>query len=80
MTDTAPPARSGTTNSEESDIKLEDMMDCVLDNLYEELTGGAADLPLPANVQLNFTQPGIPRKLLRLRNRRPVRGSNPCHA
>ncbi|NDR56194.1 hypothetical protein [Aliiruegeria sabulilitoris] len=41
-------------------MKLDDMMGYVVDRLYEGLTGGTADLPLPANVQLNFTQPGIP--------------------
>lgn len=41
-------------------MKLEDMMGYVLDRIYEGLTGGTADLPLPSNVQLNFTQPGIP--------------------
>lgn len=40
--------------------KIDDLMGYVVDRLYEGLTGGTADLPLPANVQLNFTNPGIP--------------------
>jgi hypothetical protein len=41
-------------------MKLDDLMGYVVDRLYEGLTGGTADLPLPAKVQLNFTNPGIP--------------------
>ncbi|MEL7376952.1 MAG: hypothetical protein AAFN65_08340 [Bacteroidota bacterium] len=41
-------------------MKLDDMMGYVVDKLYEGLTGGTADLPLPKDVQLNFTLPGVP--------------------
>ncbi|MEZ5865423.1 MAG: hypothetical protein R3D25_15660 [Geminicoccaceae bacterium] len=41
-------------------MKLDDMMGYVVDRLYEGLTGGTADLPLPKDVQLNFTLPGVP--------------------
>lgn len=41
-------------------MKLDQMMGYIVDRLYEGLTGGTADLPLPRDVQLNFIQPGMP--------------------
>lgn len=36
------------------------LMGVVVDSLYDGLTGGSAELPLPDNVMLNWVQPGIP--------------------
>jgi hypothetical protein len=41
-------------------MKLEDLMGYVINQLEEGLTGGTADLPLPANMQLNWLSPGMP--------------------
>ncbi|WP_293572654.1 hypothetical protein [Phaeobacter sp.] len=40
-------------------MKLEDLMGYIIDQLEEGLTGGTADLPLPANTQLNWLSPGM---------------------
>lgn len=41
-----------------ADIK--DLMARVIDDLYAGLTGGDAEIPLPANTLINWIQPGIP--------------------
>ncbi|MFF3691459.1 hypothetical protein [Streptomyces sp. NPDC002187] len=41
-----------------ADIK--DLMARVIDELYAGLTGGDAELPLPANMMVHFIQPGLP--------------------
>lgn len=41
-------------------MQIDDMMGYVVDRLYEGLTGGTADLPLPKDVQVNYISPGLP--------------------
>lgn len=41
-------------------MDVEELMGVVVDALYDGLTGGSAQLPLPDNVMINWIQPGIP--------------------
>src|SRR6266702_1015587 len=40
-------------------MDLKDLAGRIIDELYSGLTGGTADLPLPANMMINWVQPGI---------------------
>ncbi len=41
-------------------MDVKELMGKVVDALYDGLTGGSAELPLPDNVMINWIQPGIP--------------------
>lgn len=41
-------------------MDLKQIMGHVIDTLYQGLTGGSAELPLPTNVNLNWLMPGLP--------------------
>jgi hypothetical protein len=41
-------------------MTLEELSGRIIDELYSGLTGGTAELPLPANMMINWIQPGIP--------------------
>jgi hypothetical protein len=41
-------------------VDLKELMGRVIDTLYDGLTGGSAELPLPDNVMLNWLMPGMP--------------------
>lgn len=41
-------------------MDLQELMARVIDSLYDGLTGGSAELPLPRNVTLNWLMPGLP--------------------
>ncbi|MFD2091136.1 hypothetical protein [Blastococcus deserti] len=41
-------------------MDLKQLMGRVIDTLYDGLTGGSAELPLPDNVMLNWLMPGVP--------------------
>ncbi|RCK69309.1 hypothetical protein DT076_10420 [Desertihabitans brevis] len=41
-------------------MDVKDLMGKVVDALYDGLTGGSAELPLPDDVMINWIQPGIP--------------------
>jgi hypothetical protein len=41
-------------------MDLKQLMGRVIDSLYDGLTGGSAELPLPQNIMLNWLSPGLP--------------------
>lgn len=41
-------------------MDLEELSGLIIEQLYSGLTGGSAELPLPANININWIQPGIP--------------------
>lgn len=41
-------------------MDLKQLMGRVVDSLYDGLTGGSAELPLPDNTMINFLMPGVP--------------------
>jgi hypothetical protein len=41
-------------------LDLKQLMGKVIDSLYDGLTGGSAELPLPQNIMLNWLSPGLP--------------------
>jgi hypothetical protein len=41
-------------------MDLKQLMGRVIDSLYDGLTGGSAELPLPNNIMLNWLSPGLP--------------------